>query len=107
MSNNTIQQVLSNYPSVEKAFKAFINTENPYLVDNMEKYTFNTLEGYIRAFFRENDVHINIIRKAAHFRADIYDTEYFHMNQYRTANTYETAFLSALDAACKYLEPKL
>lgn len=128
----TIQQVLSNYPEVEKAFKEKFKGQTKYVLPNritgkllIDGYaSFLDLQGFVMAFLRDNFIDLTICPAFISISMDIgahterngftwkvyygpNEIEYEIFNDRRFANDYETAFISALEAACKYLNPKL
>lgn len=116
----TIQSILSQYPNVEKAFKLLLAYEwdtSDYLYDH---YHFNTLKGHVEAFFRGYNITFCIVEDnimgKLYFcpewclfnpEAAGYEKELKYFTVPSNTIDYETAFLSALTEACKYLEPKL
>lgn len=70
-----------------------------------------TLEGHIRAFFRGYRIAINVYYQPyvdwGHSVRHINNEDNYITIARDGEDDYETAFLSALDAACKYLEEKL
>ena len=125
----TIQTVLSQYPKVEKAVAEFLaNNGQVLLLGTYPKYEdeplidmdahFNTLEGHIRSFMRENGIYMDIKPMVADnffwsivktSTLEVIDNSAAHQNERGTMfyQHYELAFLSALNEACKYLEGKL
>lgn len=121
----TIQSILAQYPKVKAAIDKFIDDEDIDTQVELDALggvfdqSFNTLEGHSRAFFRGQGVYIivqNVYMVVADRETFVGHCGRVSTNEIRSLRTetgstevepYDTAFLSAFDTACKYLEPKL